>query len=341
MDYLLFTATDFSLDEHFQRWVLSPDEETHAFWDTWLLQHPEKTADVETARRLIQSLRIGTEPLSETQRHRMHRNIMTAVQENEETEADVVELRTTNAVFRRWRVAAAVLLGTLGLAGTWYWYANRPLVYQTAYGETRTLVLPDQSKVVLNANSELRVRKQWQADAPREVWLDGEAYFEVTEQLGGQAAKFKVYTRDLTVEVLGTRFNVAERDKHTDVTLNEGKVRLNLNTETAGREIMMQPGEMVRFSENGQRVEKAKVKAEDHSSWTKNYWVLDNTTLADIAARIEATYGYQVEINDSELAGETLSGVLPTQQIDSLLEVLAISYDVKVRRENTTIAITR
>jgi ferric-dicitrate binding protein FerR (iron transport regulator) len=266
---------------------------------------------------------------------------MTAVQENEETEADVVELRTTNAVFRRWRVAAAVLLGTLGLAGTWYWYANRPLVYQTAYGETRTLVLPDQSKVVLNANSELRVRKQWQADAPREVWLDGEAYFEVTEQLGGQAAKFKVYTRDLTVEVLGTRFNVAERDKHTDVTLNEGKVRLNLNTETAGREIMMQPGEMVRFSENGQRVEKAKVKAEDHSSWTKNYWVLDNTTLADIAARIEATYGYQVEINDSELAGETLSGVLPTQQIDSLLEVLAISYDVKVRRENTTIAITR
>ena len=140
MNYVSFTVADFTLDEHFQHWVLNPDEETHAFWDTWLLQHPEKAAEVANARRLIQSLRIGTEPLSETQRHRMHRNILSAVQEmsavreSENPEAEVIELQTTKPIhaFRWWRVAAAILLGALGLAGTWYWHTNRQLVHQTA-----------------------------------------------------------------------------------------------------------------------------------------------------------------------------------------------------------------
>ncbi|HZB14371.1 MAG TPA: FecR domain-containing protein, partial [Chryseolinea sp.] len=113
------------------------------------------------------------------------------------------------------RVAAAILLL---VAVSSVLYFKLPVVaehaqvetlsaeVETKYGERRTIVLPDESTVVLNGNSKLKYSKNWSAEQVREVWIDGEGFFAVQHTKSHQ--KFVVHTGEgLSVEVLGTKFN--------------------------------------------------------------------------------------------------------------------------------------
>jgi ferric-dicitrate binding protein FerR (iron transport regulator) len=104
--------------------------------------------------------------------------------------------------------------------------------------------------VLLNANSQLRTPARWPAGARREVWLEGEAFFQVTKKGaapggGTDGARFVVHTGQVDVAVLGTRFNVTNRRGQTTVTLNEGKVKLEEGDLDGA--VIMEPGELVRL----------------------------------------------------------------------------------------------
>ncbi len=151
---------------------------------------------------------------------------------------------------RRWRIGVGVAasVGLLLALGVWLFNELRtPLItIQTAFAEQQTLILPDSSIVELNANSSISYRDNWTNRESRIVWLTGEAFFHVTKkQRTGQ--KFCVLTNDLTVEVLGTSFNVNTHHEETKVFLEEGKVKLNFDT--FSEEILMEPGELVTYSQ--------------------------------------------------------------------------------------------
>jgi hypothetical protein len=57
MDFSNYSARDFVLNESFQKWILDPDEETHAFWDDWVIEHPEKAEMIEEARTIVQNIK--------------------------------------------------------------------------------------------------------------------------------------------------------------------------------------------------------------------------------------------------------------------------------------------
>ncbi|MDJ1482327.1 FecR domain-containing protein [Cytophagaceae bacterium YF14B1] len=342
MDYLHYTAIDFVLDEYFQQWILSPNEETDSFWDTWQLQHPEKEMEIEEARRTIHALRFKADILLNEQQHRMLRNILESIQKKDQV-IPLIKEKKVLVWYTHWkRIAAGLLVGAFAISAISYWYLNRKISYETKYGEIQTIILPDQTKVTLNAHSRLHFERNWQSDKPREVWLKGEAFFEVTKKTPHDpAARFQVHTEDLTVEVLGTKFNVNQREQLTAVSLNEGKIQLKLETTTPSKDILMAPGEMVKFSETNQKIEKITIQAENQSSWTKNFWVLTNTSLAEIAKRIETTYGYKVSITNEQLLSESISGVLPTRNIKNLLDVLSTTYNVKIQITNNRITISK
>ncbi|MDJ1472700.1 FecR domain-containing protein [Cytophagaceae bacterium DM2B3-1] len=342
MDYLHYTALDFALDEHFQKWILCPDEETDLFWDRWQLQHPEKKIELEEARQTIHALQFKTDLLLEEQRHRMFQNILISIRKKEQI-LPLVKEEKTIIWYTNWkRIAAGLLIGTFAFSAISYWYLNQHIYYNTQYGEIKTITLPDQTKVTLNAHSTLHFERNWQSDKPREVWLEGEAFFEVSKKTPRDpAARFQVHTDDLTVEVLGTKFNVNQHEHLTAVSLNEGKIQLKLETPKPSKDILMSPGEMVKFSETNQKIEKIAIQAENQSSWTKNFWVLTNTSLAEIAKRIETTYGYEVFITNEQLLSESITGVLPTHNIKNLLDVLSTTYNVKIQITNNRITISK
>ncbi|SDM22423.1 ferric-dicitrate binding protein FerR, regulates iron transport through sigma-19 [Catalinimonas alkaloidigena] len=240
---------------------------------------------------------------------------------------------------RRWQLAAAAIL-LLGLSYlVWFWVAQqRPLQYATGYGEMQRIALPDGSVVVLNASSHLEVPRHWDAEGAREVWLEGEAFFEVAEKPTAHGkAKFIVHTPDLHVEVLGTKFNVRQRSAGTKVVLNSGKVKLDLGTQAAP--IYMKPGDMVEYSEPTRQLVRTSVDAKQYSAWVQHKLVLDNRTLGEVAQTIEEIYGYHVVFQEDTLRETKLGGTLDIDNLDQLVEALAIAADLQIVKQEKQLLI--
>ncbi len=241
--------------------------------------------------------------------------------------------------FRRVAVAASVvvLLAALG-----YWLLPGPaprVTHRTGYGQTRAVALPDGSRVVLNGNSALSFPARWSTGGPREVWLDGEAFFAVSHRPDGQ--KFVVTTPGkLRVEVLGTQFNVYQRQQKTKVSLNAGAVRLHIGPAGGSSPLLMQPDELVEFDGRLERLTRKKVNAEMISSWKTKKLIFENTSLREVTQLLRDTYGLTATVSDPSLLEERFSGTVPNENLDVLLDGLAGLFDLQISRRGNTIQFT-
>ena len=126
------------------------------------------------------------------------------------------EKKSSVRQLKRWVYgAAAILLVSLG----YFYFANITTTYKTGFGEQLAITLPDNSHVRLNANSTLEFKERKWSDE-RTLNLTGEGFFEVEK-----GTPFVVKTKEGTVEVLGTKFNVSVQPDFFEVKCSEGKVR--------------------------------------------------------------------------------------------------------------------
>src|SRR5260221_14778950 len=114
------------------------------------------------------------------------------------------------------KIAAAVAFVIASTGALWLFSNQGINIVTTAYNEVTTITLPDHSMVALNGNSTLRYQKQFGDHFPREVWITGEAYFNVSH-INKDPAKeeardrFIVHTENVNIEVLGTSFTLKNR----------------------------------------------------------------------------------------------------------------------------------
>lgn len=225
--------------------------------------------------------------------------------------------------------AAGILLITF--LGVRHWSATRP-EYLTAYGESRRLQLPDGTSVTLNSNSRLRVARKWDDPSGRNVWLEGEAFFNVSKQVRKEKpVKFTVHTRDMRIEVKGTQFNVSTRQEQTRVVLSEGSVHLRLLTPEETKTIDMKPGDWVNFSREKQQLSTGYIPDPGYLfSWKDNRWSLNDTPLSEVGTLIRDTYGLQVLFESDSLRFLRVSGVIPSDNLQDLLGTLESILEVKI-----------
>lgn len=267
----------------------------------------------------------------------------------------VEEAITTEAPVRtiNWlkSIAIAASVALIVTAGIWYVATNtyteeNTNLYTTGFAKTKKITLPDGSKVTLNANSELKLSADWSDNGDRQVWLEGEAYFEVEKKLATQQ-KFVVHTKDIDVEVLGTKFNVNTRHEKAIVSLEEGKIKLSLKGETKAvlnkkyKEgvIEMKPGDLIQLDTAISLVPDENINF--HSGWVRNEFHFNNTSLQDIGVLINDTYGYTVLVDDEALLKRTISGDLRANNLKELIDVLQIAFKLKMTIENKTIKISQ
>jgi len=331
-----YSVEDLAADSHFIDWVKKPDAANSAFWEEWLAKHPDKVKDVAFARQLVtlwQTQPVVASPESI--------NEVWARIQAEKAEEPERFVRRKNDFWRqpaiRW---AAVFVGVLLFTTAYFWIAGNwnKTHYATRNGETKTILLPDGSTVILNANSSLTFR-DWTRQAARVVELEGEAYFSVTHKADHQ--KFIVETDDnLRVEVLGTTFTVAKGKEKTQVVLNSGKVALYTNK--TEKPLLMKPGELVEVPRSkADKLVHRRVRADVYSAWKDNRFLFDNTPLADVAAMIEHDFGYSVQFTDSTLADKRLTVHLDSHNLELLLTVLAETHDLQISRRNHKIVISK
>lgn len=145
----------------------------------------------------------------------------------------------------------------------------------------------------------------------------------------------------MNVEVLGTRFNVHNRRKEVQVVLNEGKVRLHTQQKTANTDLVMKVGDWVTFSDTSKKFYKKSVNPDIYSSWKNKEWILDNITLQEVALKIEETYGVQVQIQGTHIARQTVTGVVPTESLEILLNALGTAFDLKIAKQTPKLIIIK
>lgn len=336
--YEHLTLEELVQDDFFIASVKHPNEETKAFWAEFVLQHPQRKNDVDAAEGFLRSLDFEPHLAEQGVKEKLWNEIIAKAA----GQPKVVTMYSR----KRWMWAAAAVTGVLFLSAAWFFMQNSSFTKHTSqYGEVKQLILPDQSVVTLNANSVLKYKKDWKEGESREVWLEGEAFFDVKHlHQEGESIKasdrFLVHVSDMTVEVLGTSFNVSDRKSETKVVLQTGKVRVDFKDKKK-QSMLMEPGDLVKYNQSTKQVVQEKTDMAKAVAWKKKELVLNNTSVQDIINSIENNFGYKVEVADPALLNRQLSSTatISFANEQTLFEALEIMLNVKITKTNDTLFI--
>ncbi|MFD2589019.1 FecR family protein [Croceitalea marina] len=229
-------------------------------------------------------------------------------------ETKVVPLRPFKSFLR---VAAAI---AILLAGSYFFLNTLDQSYSTQLAERTEVQLPDNSQVILNADSQISFsEKKWTKE--RNVELDGEAFFKVAK-----GKKFTVSTASGTVSVLGTQFNVENRTDFFEVTCYEGLVSVLYNNKErklpAGTSFLVVNGKVMDDTaiKNGQ------------PSWVNNESSFKSIPLKYVLAEFERQFNVKVEtenINDNQLFTGSFSNTAIKIALESISTPSKINYKLE------------
>lgn len=243
-------------------------------------------------------------------------------------------------------VAAALMVAVLGGGVTWGVNGAGPLIgywrfsaqeFHTDHGQRVTITLPDHSKVTLNTDSQLRTRA---ADGKRQVYLDrGQAFFKVAHD---PSHPFVVHAAGRTITAIGTAFDVRVEGRKLEVTLVEGKVRVetpvppapvptpvaskakSVATPDAPPAVqateMTAGSQLVALDPRGWTVRPADTARE--TSWLAGRLMFENQTLAAVAGEFSRYSDQKIVFDDPTLADERITGTFRSNDVGTFVRAL-------------------
>lgn len=243
-----------------------------------------------------------------------------------------------------WRYAAVVaIIIAVGCISYWQGEVNvkdtfADISVEAPLGSKTKLYLPDGTLVWLNAGSRMTYSQGFGVDN-RKVELEGEGYFEVKRN---EKIPFFVKTKDLQLQVLGTKFNFRDypEDHEVVVSLLEGKVGLN-NLLREEKEAVLSPDERAVLNKANGFLTVESVTATNASQWTDGYLFFDEELLSDIAKELERSYNVKIHIANDSLKTFRFYGnfVRREQNIQEVLEALASTEKMQYKIEERNITI--
>jgi ferric-dicitrate binding protein FerR (iron transport regulator) len=320
--YFNFSIEEFLQDDEFVEWVLHG--KNAEAWEQWLDENAERADTVEKAREILLVLHRTIETPSSFYT-RIKDRIDATIKE------DVTETSKKPGI-SRFKIAAiisALIVGSFLISRIYY--NKQVFTIKTQFAETKQFVLPDGSVVMLNANSEIKYFKKGNR-FNREVWLKGEGFFKVRhrENSGRMPERFVVHSGNLSVEVLGTEFNVSsvDRDK-TEVLLTAGQVRLWIDKDSS-KSYALHPNDFFSFNKTTRVRSINKVLRDSYISWLQGKCNFEKMALKDLCKKLQQYYGKPFKISDKSMENHLLSGTLELEDKNNLLRTLSALLDVEV-----------
>jgi len=201
------------------------------------------------------------------------------------------------------------------------------------YSKTSEVLLSDGTKVFLNAGSQLVYPENF-TGKNREVFLVGEAYFEVKHD---QSHPFIVQLNDLRIKVLGTRFNISAypSDNVIETVLAEGKVRLEENhARLFDKTIELVSDQLASFDRTTRETTVKKTDANNYILWTKGLMQFESTDLIRITKRLERFYNIRFRFIDPSLEVLRISGKLELMEDkDEICNRVASAASVRIMKK--------
>lgn len=189
--------------------------------------------------------------------------------------------------------------------------------------------LPDGTIGWLNSNSSVRYNGNFILD--RQVILKGEAFFDVFKD---KSRPFIVNANEVSVKVLGTRFNIEayEDEKNIAVVLEEGS--LVFNSKKMNKTYTMSPKDLVSYNKTVQDFSIETVQPQKYISWTEGRLEFRNDPLDVIFRRLARWYGVDIELNLSLNDDPRLRATFIDDGLEEVLDLLSRSLPIKYKIEN-------
>lgn len=210
------------------------------------------------------------------------------------------------------------------------------------YGKRSRILLSDSSVIWLNSGSKL-VYPACFTEGKREVYLDGEALFEVAPD---KNHPFHVLTSSMEVKVLGTVFDLCaySEDSTFNTVLEHGSVELmgkkSLFGNTNGEKMV--PGMLAVYNLSSNSFVQTSVDTKNYTSWKDGYLILENQSLESIVKKLSRYYNVSIEFDSPELAVENFSGYLDLRSSAmQVLLMIAEIVDVEVIQSDRIIKIRK
>ncbi|MEG0788820.1 MAG: FecR domain-containing protein [Alistipes sp.] len=231
---------------------------------------------------------------------------------------------------------AAVILVMLGAGGYYVSHWKQELLQATntisvPAGQRVDIVLPDGTKVCVNALSELQYPAFFAGDS-RKVKLTGEAFFDVIHDA---AHPFIVETYACDVEVLGTKFDVEARPQSNKFTasLVEGKVKVTDHADPF-RGVVLHPNERVEYINN--RFVVGRIPEYEGFQWREGLIAFRDATFMELIGEFEKYYGVQIEVRRTSISHSIFTGKIRISEgVDHALWVLQQSAVFSYTRNDT------
>lgn len=248
------------------------------------------------------------------------------------------------------KIAAAFLVVVMaGAAGVYFGEIQsvesepEPVFKQTtlSYGQTATLQFEDGSQVKLNGGSTLRYPETF-AEARREVFLEGEAFFEIEPD---RSRPFIVYARDTETRVLGTSFNIKafEGDNDIQIVVAEGRVGVSYgkpepdsDAESRSEMILLENNQWIKYRSDGRIQEKGEGDIREMIAWKDRVLLFSNKSFGEVVKMLERWYAVDITIEEPDLKSTLLEGehldVSLREVLNSIQLVMDFDYTINEKK---------
>ena len=196
--------------------------------------------------------------------------------------------------------------------------------YATGKGQHRNVALADGSVIDLNAETRLSVR--YTGSERRVVLGDGEAIFDVASDA---RRPFYIEAANRVVRVVGTQFDVRNRQGELRVTVARGKVQVRpLAASTTGRSFLLTPGQRLKVGRTGIE-ELSLIDPQETFGWRSGRLVYRGQPLSEVVADLNRQFVQQVEISDPELGQTPITGVIVLDDANSVIARLTLMLPIR------------
>lgn len=275
---------------------------------------------------------------------RMERRIVERIDAQSRQEASMV-VHKPEPVFNQrmvvWRAAAVALL-VCGIAFIGFRLGkNNPkpdvkyVTYKTDQHHTATLEMADGSVIRLNRNSNVQFPEDFATQRQRDVRLEGEAFFEVAKN---PQRPFIIHTKQATIRVLGTAFNVRENQHDTTVivAVREGRVAFETNIGAQSKGIVLTKGKVgtlhhasFRQTQNGDIA--------NYLSWYNGRLLFRNTPLTEVVQQLTRIYDRPIQIKSPALDKLRFTANMKRDALPQVLDQLVLSLNIRYVQQGNTI----
>ncbi len=321
MNYSSYSVADFLNDESFQNYVLHSSEQSQTFWLEWLKNNPHKRNEFVEAVEVLQSFSFKTLPID----FKSYNEDFKDVQKRLDIYKPKIEEYKRNKLHRRLKIAASVIivLAFSGLMTRRFAQFEPDQIKEITYfkkstpkGVKSTVMLPDGSKVKLNAESELQYDEDYEA-GERKVYLIGEAFFEVAEN---KEKPFTVYSGDISTTALGTSFNIKAypEENSVEVFLVTGKVKVAHTLKTNG--FVLHPNQGMSYDKAAQRLTQINLDYNEVLSWKSGTLQFNKSNFNEVIRKLERWYNVEFEINGAPKDSWSLTGEFNNESLENVLK---------------------